>query len=261
MSSIGDGYVIAQNPLSDFVQYGDTNDPLFIDTSRLAHFGYGTSLGDFLNPNGTLPVMRIDTGKSPEQSLVNKLSPQQRERYTVAYGGRSPVRVQLADGKTFFTTPGGCEGMSFGRIYGITKRDWGILHYTKVYTLAQDVIEGVVNQVEASTSYQSAMTQWSTCMSARGFAFSNRNFAFASLVRRYQSNQSRFRSNERHEMIVARADAYCSVNAKLNEVSEQQVTHRVEIMPEIQISALKQWRFMQLSAIRNALSVTIGASK
>jgi hypothetical protein len=256
MSKRGDGYVMAHNPILDFVQYGDSSDPLFIDASRLRRFGYGTSVGDFLNPDGAFLAMPADRGVSPEQNLVNSLTPSERNQYSVAYGGSIPVKVRLQDGKTFFTIPGGCEGISFGKVYGATKIDWGILHYTKVYTLAQDVIVGVINEVEAGASYKSAMTNWSTCMSARGFKFSNRNVAFASLVRDYQAHPNRLRLNEQREKVIARADASCSVNAKLNAVSEKQVSLNIEAIPEVQIDALKQWRLMQLLAIRNALTIS-----
>jgi len=138
--------------------------------------------------------------------------------------------------------------ISWTKVYGTAGRDWGILHYTKVFTLAQDVIDGVALQVANSEQYRAAMKRWSTCMKQYGATFSSRNSEYSYLIREYQRHPLDRAVNIRREMKLAKFDAACTDSASLNSVSETETDRAIEYLPSVQIRALVRWRSMQLHA-------------
>jgi len=248
MASHGLKYLPSANSTGEYEVLGDASNPLYIDAKELRRLGYGVYLGDTLDMNGTSPFSSIVNPNNPEEAYVLSLSRVKQESYSTAFGGNQPQLVRLADGKTFYTSPGGCQGLAYGKVYGTVGKDWGILHYTKVFTLAQDVADGVAYQVANSQQYLRAMSRWSSCMTTHGAMFSSRNSEFSYLVREYQLQPRNRATNLRREMRLAKLDAACTNAASLNSVSETETVKAVEYLSKEQLKALLQWRSMQLHA-------------
>jgi len=241
-------YFPSGNSAAEYEEYGDVSDPMFVDVQRVRSFGYGTYLGDTLNPNGTSSTAAVVQSGGPEERYLDTLSRQRIRAYTIAFAGNTQQEVHLPDGKTFFTSPDGCEGWAYGDVYGTTKRDRGILHYTVVFTLAQDVIGGVAQRVAQSQGVEDAMSRWSSCMARAGLDFPSRSVEFATLVRAYQSHPKSVGRNRHREMVYARRDAFCTVSAKLNQASEQATRLAVRQLTGSAADALESWWNMQLVA-------------
>lgn len=253
-------YFPSSNSAAEYQEYGDVSDPMFVDVQRVRSFGYGTYLGDTLNPNGTSSTASVVQSGGHEARYLDTLSRQQIRAYTITFSGNTQREVHLPDGKTFFTSPDGCEGWAYGEVYGTTKRDWGILHYTKVFTLAQDVIDGVGQRVAQSRGVQGAMSRWSSCMARAGLDFPSRNVEFATLVRAYQSHPKSVGRNRRRELAYARMDASCTVRVKLNRASEQATRFAVKQLTDSAADALKSWWNMQLAAASKSARILKGQS-
>jgi len=248
MASLLFKYFPSANKADEYQVLGDPSDPLYTDAMQIRRLGYGIYFGDTLDMNGTSPFSSIVNPRNSEEAYVSSLSEAKQQAYSAAFGGDKPQQVRLADGKTFYTSPGGCQGLAYGKVYGTAGRDWGILHYTKVFTLAQDVIDGVALQVANSEQYRAAMKRWSTCMKQYGATFSSRNSEYSYLIREYQRHPLDRAVNIRREMKLAKFDAACTDSASLNSVSETETDRAIEYLPSVQIRALVRWRSMQLHA-------------
>lgn len=259
MSKTHHAYFRELSSPSEFVFHGDQQDPLFINTVRIDQLGYFVYLGNFFNSSGTASVGAIVSGPSKEQQFVDSLSKRQRQSYSVAFSGSSTVKTTLQDGKTFYTSPGGCEGEAFGTIFGTSGLDHGILHYTKVFTLAQDIISGLGQRIASTSNFVRSMNSWSNCMTDAGFRFPTRNEAFANLVRKFQAHPGGLKVNFAREMKQAHADSRCVTVAKINRVSEMQTSNTVRYLTKKDIAALTEWWKMQLHGKSMAHQVLNGS--
>lgn len=253
MATRGFNFVPQIIPLANYVLASVGGGPLqhafLVDTSDLRTNGYhiletiqrATSQPDYSAP-----------GFASEQNL----SPDQLKAYYVAAGGAPETQKQItvAPGDVLTYSPDSCTTQAGNQIYG----DY-LLHERDTSQISQ-IVSGIENTVQASPEWKAADAAWSACMKKSGFDYASRDAAESDVRRHYPANgdATLWPSAHAYELTVARADAGCTDQTGLNQVSLQQLDKAANGLSSQEWATISGYIAMMKQAVVNARHVLGG---
>lgn len=207
------------------------------DVSVAREHGYGLSEKDFW-----------ENWVDPNQGYLSSLSPEERERWELAFSGRweNRIRLRLPDGAEFSMPGEGCNAEADQQVYGDLRK------YLELRVAMMQIAPEANQRVAADPSYTSALAVWSECMKDKGYRFEQRADAIAAAQALYDSPAVSAADAKSGEIRVAVSDARCAARAGVVRIARQlERGYTRELLGERE-GQYAAWRELQEQAVARA---------